>query len=278
VVDAAYLGLAVLRAPRLFATLDATTRQRLVESLEATRRIRTDYNNWLLFVATVEATLAHLDQWWDPMRVDYALRSHVQWYVGDGIYGDGPEFHWDYYDSFVIHPMLTEVLDVVGHRSQFSKTLRVQQRERARRYATIQERLIGPDGSFPPIGRSLAYRAGAFHALAQTALRGELSEEVSPAQVRGALTAVIRRTMDAPGTFDTDGWLRIGLAGHQPDIGERYISTGSLYMASLALMPLGLPATDPFWADPPEPWTSQRAWSGSPFAIDHALVEDATGE
>ena len=40
--------------------------------------------------------------------------QHAQWYVGDGIYGDGPEFHWDYYDSFVIHPMLTEILDVVG--------------------------------------------------------------------------------------------------------------------------------------------------------------------
>jgi hypothetical protein len=278
VVDAAYLGLAVLRAPRLFATLDGPTHQRLIEAFQTTRTIRTGFNNWLLFPATVEATLAHLDQWWDPMRIDYALRSHVQWYVGDGIYGDGPEFHWDYYDSFVIHPMLTEVLDVVGHRSRFNKELRVQQQERARRYATIQERLIGADGTYPPIGRSLAYRGGAFHALAQTALRDELPEGLSAAQVRGALTAVIGRTMDAPGTFDDEGWLRIGLSGHQPGIGERYVSTGSLYMAGLALLPLGLPATHAFWADAPVPWTAQRAWSGSEFPIDHAIEGEATPE
>ena len=47
---------------------------------------------------------------WDRMRVDYALRQHEQWYKGDGVYGDGPEFHWDYYNSFVIHPMLLDVL------------------------------------------------------------------------------------------------------------------------------------------------------------------------
>jgi len=67
---------------------------------------------------------------------------------------------------------------------------------------------IGPDGSFPPIGRSIAYRCGAFHALAQAALRKRLPEGVSPAQVRGALTAVIRRSIDAPETFDANGWLR----------------------------------------------------------------------
>jgi hypothetical protein len=30
------------------------------------------------------------------------LRQHEQWYRGDGIYGDGPEFDWDYYNSFVM--------------------------------------------------------------------------------------------------------------------------------------------------------------------------------
>ena len=50
------------------------------------------------------------------MRVDYALRQHDQWYKGDGAYGDGPTFHWDYYNSFVIHPMLLDVLDVVRRR------------------------------------------------------------------------------------------------------------------------------------------------------------------
>jgi hypothetical protein len=143
---------------------------------------------------------------------------------------------------------------------------------RARRYAVIQERLIGPDGTFPPIGRSLAYRCGAFQHLAQMALRRDLPAEVAPAQVRGALTAVLHRTMDAPGTFDAAGWLTIGFCGHQPRVGERYISTGSLYLCAVALLPLGLPATDPFWSAPPVPWTQARAWSGQPFPIDKALA------
>ena len=74
----------------------------------------------------------------------------------------------------------------------------------------------------------------------QAALRRALPDGVSPAQVRGALTAVIRRTLEAPDTFDADGWLRIGFCGHQPGVGETYISTGSLYLCSVAFLPLGL--------------------------------------
>jgi hypothetical protein len=85
------------------------------------------------------------------------------------------------------------------------------------------------------------------------------------------LTAVIRKTLEAPGTFDSDGWLTIGFCGHQPGVGETYISTGSLYLCSLAMLPLGLDPADPFWAAPPAPWTSVKAWSGQAFPIDHAL-------
>ena len=92
-----------------------------------------------------------------------------------------------------------------------------------------------------------------------------------PPAVRGALTAVIRRTLEAPDTFDKDGWLRIGAVGHQPRTGEGYISTGSLYLCSPAFQPLGPPADDPFWTDPPAEWTARLAWSGAPFPIDHAL-------
>jgi hypothetical protein len=271
-VDAAFLAQAVLRAPRaLRDALPPAARRQLIAALESTRPIVPGFNNWLLFSATIEAALLRLGVQWDRMRIDYALRQHEQWYKGDGAYGDGPEFHWDYYNSFVIHPMLVDVLEACADEAAAWRDLRTRVAERARRYAAVQERLIGPDGSFPPIGRSIAYRCGAFHLLAQTALRGALPEGVSPAQVRGALTAVIRRTIDAPGTFDAGGWLRIGLCGHQPGIGESYISTGSLYLCSVALLPLGLPPDDPFWASPPQPWTSARAWSGEPFPIDHAL-------
>jgi hypothetical protein len=251
--------------------LDTATKRQLIAALESTRAIVPGFNNWLLFSATVEAGLKSLGAAWDRVRVDYALREHEQWYKGDGTYGDGPDFHWDYYNSFVIHPMLTDVLAACRDESPAWKEIGAREALRAKRYAAVQERLVAPDGSFPAIGRSIAYRCGAFHLLAQSALRHALPEGVSPAQVRGALTAAIRRSLDAPETFDADGWLRIGFCGHQPGIGEAYISTGSLYLCSVGLLPLGLPASDEFWSAPPQPWTSVKAWSGQTFPIDHAL-------
>jgi hypothetical protein len=271
-VDAAFLAQAILRAPgTLAATLDATTRPRVIAALESTRAITPGFSNWLLFSAMVEAGLKALGAPWDRLRVDYALRQHDQWYQGDGMYGDGPTFHWDYYNSYVIHPMLVDVLQACAGESSAWDDLRIRVAARARRYAAILERLVAPDGSFPAVGRSIAYRCGAFHLLAQSALHHALPDELSAAQARGALTAVIARTLDAPGTFDADGWLQIGLAGHQPGLGERYISTGSLYLCAVAFLPLGLPPSDPFWSGSDVPWTSRLIWDGRPAPIDHAF-------
>ena len=272
-VDAAFLAQGILRAPRaLGESLDATTRRQLITALESSRAITPGFNNWLLFSATVEAALAKLGANWDRTRVDYALRQHDQWYKGDGTYGDGPEFHWDYYNSFVIHPMLLDVLDVVRAEMPAWKDLAAKEDRRAQRYAAVLERLVAPDGSFPPFGRSIAYRFGALQLLAQMALRQALPEGVAAAQVRGALTATIRKSIEASGTFDANGWLRIGFCGHQAGIGESYISTGSLYLCAAGLLPLGLASSQEFWAAPPQPWTSVRAWSGQAFPIDHALT------
>ena len=145
---------------------------------------------------------------------------------------------------------------------------------RSRRYAEIQERLIAPEGTFPSVGRSTCYRFGAFQTLAQMALMDELPEGVKPGQVRCALTAVIRRMIEAPGTFDEDGWLRVGFCGHQVTLGEHYISTGSLYLCTAALLPLGLLPREDFWSAPPARWTAQRLWSGESLPADHALSDD----
>ena len=89
----------------------------------STRPIAPHFNNWLLFSAMVEAGLKALGANWDRARVDYALRQHEQWYKGDGAYGDGPELHWDYYNSFVIHPMLVDVLGACGDESPDRKSV-----------------------------------------------------------------------------------------------------------------------------------------------------------
>jgi len=270
-VDAAFLAQAFLRMPSVWAMCEAPLQGRLVADLVSTRAIKPGFNNWLLFSATIEAFFASIGEPWDRMRVDYALRQHQQWYKGDGVYGDGPEFHWDYYNGYVIQPMLLDVLDACAAHDAAWQAMRDQGLTRARRYAAIQERLIAPDGSFPAIGRSLPYRCGAFQPLAQMALRADLPAGVTPPQARAALGAVIGRTLDAPNTFDANGWLRIGLCGHQPGLGESYISTGSLYLCSVAFLPLGLPPGNPFWAAPSEPWTGLKVWRGETVPIDKAL-------
>lgn len=131
---------------------------------------------------------------------------------------------------------------------------------RAQRHAEQLERLIGPDGSFPAVGRSLTYRAGAFHLLALLALKKKLPKSLSPAQVREALFAVIQSTLSDPSNYDSNGWLMIGLNGHQPSLGEDYISTGSLYLTTTAFLPLGLDETDDFWAEDSIPWTQRKVW------------------
>jgi hypothetical protein len=212
-----------------------------------------------------------LGESWDRTRVDYALREHEAWYVGDGAYGDGPRFHFDYYNSFVIQPFLLALMDVVGAQEAAWGAMAEGIRARARRYAAVQERMIAVDGTFPVVGRSIAYRCGAFHLLAEAALRGALPEGVAPEQVRGGLTAVMRRTLTVAGTFDGKGWLRIGLAGHQPSLGETYISTGSLYLCTAAFLPLGLAAEDRFWSGAKAGWSSVKVWGGADFKADHAL-------
>ena len=271
-VDTGFLSLAVLRAPQqLNAKLEPAVRAQLAEALRATRPLKAPLSNWLLFTAGIEAALFALGQPWDRTRVDYALREHMQWYVGDGAYGDGPTFHWDYYNSYVIQPFLLAILDTLGQEDDAWKSMIPKVRTRAARYAHVLERLIAPDGSYPVIGRSMTYRGGAFQLLADIALRHALPEDIAPEQVRCALSAVLHRTLSPPATFDKDGWLRIGLAGHQTSLGEGYISTGSLYLCATAFLPLGLPADDRFWSAPDAAWSSQKLWRGGDSNADHAI-------
>lgn len=271
-VDAAFLAHALLRAPKqLWGNLDPVTQQHLITALRSTRVIKPYYSNWLLFSAMIEAALLKFANDYDAVRIDYALKSHEEWYKGDGIYGDGPDFHFDYYNSFVIQPMLLDIVKVLSEVKNEGKELYAKILRRAQRYAAIQERLISPEGTFPPVGRSLAYRCGAFQLLSQIALQKQLPVHITPAQVRSALTAVIKTTLEAPGTFDSKGWLTIGFAGHQPEIGESYISTGSLYLCSAVFLPLGLHADDEFWNSPPADWTTKKAFAGMKFPIDKAI-------
>ncbi|MFW0715991.1 DUF2264 domain-containing protein [Pedobacter sp. N23S346] len=269
-VDASYVALAVIRAPWLWENLDKKNQTLLMKSIVTTRRFKPVFSNWLLFSAVNEAFLARFGYDWDPMRVDYALQQMEQWYVGDGMYADGTSFAYDYYNSYVIHPYLATLSDIIGKKTNAYKDMFEKIKKRNERYAIIQERLINTDGTYPATGRSIVYRGAAFHHLADMAFRKALPKQLSAEQVRCALTAVIKKTLESPGTYK-NGWLTIGLYGDQPELGDFYNNQGSPYIASNIFLPLGLPASDPFWANPSAKWSAQKIWSGENFQNDHSV-------
>jgi hypothetical protein len=273
VVDAAHLAQAILRAPKvLWLSFNKNQQQQIYNALASTRRIKPYFNNWLLFSAMIEAFFCKIGAPFDAMRIDYAIRQVSQWYVGDGFYSDGPEYHADYYNSYVIHPFLLDILEATK-RIRAWTSFEGTALKRARRYSELLERMISPEGTMPVTGRSITYRCGNLHALGQLALMQQLPEKLKPAQVRCAIGAVISKTLSAHQTFDDHGWLKIGLYGHQPSLAEDYVSTGSLYAACLAFLPLGLPPDSPFWADPDVLYSSQLIYSGLDVPADHALKE-----
>ncbi len=263
-VDASFLAQAFLRAPtQLWDPLSKETKKMVVNAFKNSRNvINIPYNNWLLFAGTIEAFLVKFTDEADYARIEYALNKHMDWYVGDGLYSDGKFYHWDYYNSFVIHPMLIDIVNVLQNTKHSLRKLDKKVIKRAQRYGVILERQISPEGTFPVVGRSIVYRFGAFQALSQLALLEQLPEKISEGQVRSGLTAVLKRLSEANGLYDKNGWLQIGVIGHQPDMGEAYITTGSLYLHSFGFLPLGLPASHSFWTSPPEPWTNVKVWRG----------------
>lgn len=269
-VDAALLAQGLLRAPnQLWGRLDKTTRQNVINALKQTRDLSPGYNNWLLFTAIIEAAILKYEGKADMVRIQYALNKCNEWYLGDGTYGDGSDYHWDYYNSLVIQPMLLDILNVLVEKQDVLKDWRYKNfiveydvfLRRAQTYAGILEKLISPEGTYPPIGRSLTYRFGAFQLLSQIALFEKLPEGIAPSQVRAGLEAVIKMHMSSKDMFNKEGWLNIGFYGYQPNMAERYISTGSLYMCSEIFLVLGLKLDSPFWSNPAEDWSQKKIWA-----------------
>lgn len=270
IVDAAYMAQAFLRAPKaLWEPLDALTKSRIAEEFKTLRTRTGAYNNWLLFAGINEAFLLTIGEQPDPARIEIAKRKILEWYQGDGWYSDGPNLSIDYYNSYVIHPMLVDFFKVLSDKKRINSELYETALKRMVRYSEFSERIIGPDGTYPPMGRSVTYRTAAFQALGQVALMGKLPSQISPAQVRSGLTTVMHRMYDQCDNFDKAGWLVLGFCGSQPGIADGYTSTGSLYMATLGFLPLGLSADNEFWTAPAADWTAKKAWSGQPFKKDY---------
>ena len=280
-VDAAYIAESFIRAyDALWVPLDQTTKDRYIKEFKKLRSIEPPYTNWFLFSSTIESFIAKAVglREYDDFRVMMTIRKVEEWYVGDGWYAEGPVFAFDYYSSYVFHAMYLETLQNMidarantrlEYRKYYDRALK-----RAQKFAIILERFISPEGTFPVIGRSTPYRLAAMQPLALMAWYEKLPQDLTNGQVRAALTQVMHRMFDQQQNYNDGGYLTIGFCGHQPETADWYTNNGSLYMTSLAFMPLGLPATHPFWTDAAEPWTQVKAWGGQPFPKDHRWADD----
>jgi len=271
-VDAAFIAQALLTAPNtLWEPLNQKAKENFIKEFTLLRQIEPPNNNWVLFAAMIESFLLFIGEPFDAVRIDKAIQKIESWYVGDGWYSDGEKFHFDHYNGYVIQPMLVEVLRINVLKNRIPSKQYELAYKRMQRYASFQERYISPEGTFLVVGRSSTYRVGAFQPLAKLALDNQLPAPIEPAQVRCALTAVFKN-MFIPSTFTKEGWLTLGLVGdQQAAIADYYSNTGSMYLTSLAFLPLGLPANAAFWANPFTSWTQKKAWSGAPFQKDYAV-------
>lgn len=269
-VDAAYIANSFIRAPKaLWEPLNKETKNRYIQEFKLLRKVKPSYSNWLLFRAMIEAFLVSVDEQYDGYVLDVTLRKFKEWYLGDGWYSDGPDFSLDYYNSYVIHPMIVEITELLEQKRiatplRFDLALR-----RMQRYNQLVERLISPEATYPVVGRSMTYRMGAFQSLALSAWKYGLPPHLSNGQIRNALTSVMKRMFAHDANFTRDGYLCLGFVGNYPELADYYTNNGSLYMTSLVFLPLGLPAEHSFWTSPAEMWTSQKAWSGKPFPKDY---------
>jgi len=270
-VDAAHLALAFLRAPKaLWEPLDQVTKKRVVEEFKLLRKIKPNESNWLLFAAMTETFLYSAGEECAREKIDYAVNKFDQeWYVGDGWYSDGAHFSFDHYNGYVIHCMQVESLRHNISAGGKYKEMYERAYKRMQRYAHHLERMISPEGYYVVVGRSSTYKNAAFQPLATVALENKLPDDISKGQVRAALTAVLRHIY-IDKTFAPSGWLRMGVVGdQQSNLADYYTNAGSMYVASLSFLPLGLPTTDEFWTCAPQKWTSQKCWSAEQFPKDY---------
>ena len=273
-VDAAYLAQGLVRCPRVWNSLDDSTKVNVINGLQSLRRIEPFGNNWLLFASMIEVFLYQKTGKYDERRLLNGIFSFIYgFYAGDGLYGDGNDFVFNYYNSYVIHPMLLDILlSIQNIDNDLIKECLDLEMKRYARYVQLLERQIMSDGSMPVYGRTITCRIGALHAMAEFVCIVDSIPNLSMGQLRSAMTAVLKRQLREK-DFDSQGFLLVGYQGEQPSLAEDYISKGSGYHCATFFLPLGLSPEHPFWKEPDEDWTSLKIYSGGIVVKDMAYIE-----
>jgi hypothetical protein len=264
-VEAAYLAQGFLRArATLWDPLPEIVRTTLIEKFKGTLVTRKEKpytlkSNWILFYGMVQAFLVMVNAEPDHDFIKVIIQTVEGFYIGDGFYRDGDVFRIDFYNSYVFHSMYIEMLTVLGEEAKREIAIK-----RMTQYSEFLESIISPDGSYPPLGRSIAYRFAAFQPIGHCVLLNRISTQHSYGQLRRALTSVMTKLFIKNSPF-IEGFLALGLCGHQPEIVQFYTNSGSLYVTTLGFIVLGLPEEHSFWKDKEDPTTQERCWSGATF-------------
>jgi len=80
-VDASFFALGLIRNPWLWENLDLETQKQVVNVLIKTRQTVPVYSNWILFSGMIEAFFAKYDLPYDPVRIEYGVRTFMEnWY------------------------------------------------------------------------------------------------------------------------------------------------------------------------------------------------------
>jgi hypothetical protein len=237
--------------------LTENTRLQFVTILRSVRKLIKPYHtqcNWYLFHGIIETFLKSIDEAHDSIFIFNVIKTVDLWYCGDGFYKDGERgLTMDYYNSYVIHPFYIEILKVCNP-SMVDKAF-----ERCIKYTEFLERIVSADGSYPPLGRSITYRFGAFHALAYCIYNQRISTLHTYSQLQRLLTKVLKRIITSS-IFNSDGILELGFTGSHPELADSYSNWGSCYLTTLGFLPLGLDQTNEFWVESSDLTTQELAW------------------
>jgi hypothetical protein len=244
----------------LWNMLNTQEQESFIQILLKVRRLITPWHiecNWCLFFCIIDAFLFSVSsyKYFDSIFVYTTIKNVESWYVGDGFYKDGNRgFTMDYYNSYVIHPLYIEILKVCDPE-KVSEAYK-----RCIRFTEFLERIVFADGSFPPLGRSITYRLGAFHALSYCILNESISELHSYQSLQRLLQKLMLR-MITSSIFDEKGLLHLGFTGLQETLADSYSNWGSMYFITLFFIVLGLPDDHTFWIDSEELFTQELAWA-----------------
>ena len=153
-VDMALFAQGLLRSKnQIWLNLPMDVQAKIIEELKNTRLIAPYDNHWLLYTSMIEAALLEFTGECDKERLIYAIHKfRDQWYIGDAIYRDGPDYVSNYFNSIFIHPFLNDILMVMRKYGLSDGEFLDIQLMRSSRLASQLERIISPEGTYPIVG------------------------------------------------------------------------------------------------------------------------------